>query len=172
MVKTHIAACLTLLALLAAARPAVAARASRFGFALRQHSEEATLEEYPFGDDVSFCLAYEWEENQAFWQVAVDYAPDVDTTNATDYVITPQINLMLKDKGWRGGIGVLKSMVSDKETGNDWTDLYWQWALGMQIPILGMRFNVEAYYLFESFSDLGDFETGNIEYALWFKYAF
>ena len=171
MVRSFSVACVVV-ALLAAARPVLAAGSSRAGFALRQHSEGGTFDEYPFGDDLSYTVAYEWEENQAFWQLAVDYAPSVDTTNATDYVITPQVTLMLKDKAWRGGLGVLKSLVSDKEEGNDWTDLYWQWALGLQLPILGINFDVTAYYIFESFSDLSDFESDNIEYAVWFKYAF
>jgi len=147
------------------------AAGQRIGFALRQHSEDATIEGHAFGDDISYCLAYEWEEGGAFWQAALDYAPDVDTTNAVDYVLTPQVNLLFKDKGWRGGVGILKSMVADDETGNDWTDIYFQWILGMHIPVFGMKFNVTAYYLFEDFGDLGDFDSGNIEYALWFKYA-
>ena len=144
---------------------------SRVGFAFRQHNPDSTLESVTFGDDLSYMLAYEWEEQQAFWQIAVDYAPEIDTTNSVNSIITPQLNLLFKDKGWLGGIGVLSSLIEEDSGEDDWSDAYYQLIIGFSLPVFGLKFNISAYYQFDSFSDIESFEEDNIDYAVWFKYA-
>lgn len=139
----------------------------------RQHAAHSEFEELPFDDgDISYGVAYEYHEMTGYWQVALDYAPDVSGTNSTDYVVTPQISLIFKDRAWRGGLGLLKSYIRDNDGEADWTDFYWQMILGLDIPLLGMEFNVLAYYVFEEWGEVGDFDVDELEFGAWLKFSF
>ena len=144
---------------------------SRVGFAFRRHNKDSALKSVKFGDDLSYMLSYELEEQQAFWQIAVDYAPEIDTTNSLESIITPQLNLLFKDKGWLGGVGVLWSLIEEESGEDEWSDAYYQLILGFSLPVLGLKFNISAYYQFDNFNDIESFEEENIDYAVWFKYA-
>jgi hypothetical protein len=147
-------------------------------FGARHHQEHSTYGELPFGDgDVSYALAYEYHENAAYWQLALDASFDPSGTNTVtsefDYVLTPQINLIFKDELWRGGAGALASYMVDKKTDDgEWTDIYWQFLLGLAIPLGGMELEVLAAYPFESFGDLSDFEGSDIDIVGWLKFSF
>jgi len=143
------------------------------GIGARQHVDHPYFEVLPYDDgDLSYGLAVEWHDESAYWQLAFNYAPDVTGTNATDYVLTPQINLVFKDNIWRGGLGVLKSYIVDKETGSDWTDVYWQLLLGADLPFYGMQLSLQAFYVFEEWERLEEFDFGDLEYGAWLSYFF
>ncbi len=142
----------------------------------RLHSEYLEL---PFDNgDISYLLGYEYHEGTAFWQLLVGYAPDISEGKdgrgaGINAVITPQINLLFKDRNWLGGVGVLASYVeADESDANDWTDVYWQLMFGFQIPLPAIDIEVMAYYPFEKWNTLRDFDAGDIEYGLLFKFKF
>lgn len=169
---------MSLFALLAAAvvPGAAHAGATAVGALARFHEEHTVFEEYPFtGGDISYGFALEYHEDAAYWQVAVLYAekPGPSTaTNNLDYVLTPQVSLIFKDGPWRGGLGVLASLLEDEVEGSDWTDIYWQFVLGLTFPVMGLHLDARAFYVFESWSDVNEFEFEDIEYGVGISYFF
>jgi hypothetical protein len=138
----------------------------------RMHSDHSVFTELPYGDnDVSYLLAIEGREEDGFWQIGVDYAPAISGNDTTDYVITPQLNLLWQDRYFFGGIGALQSYVSDSIE-NDWTDLYWQFTVGLQIPFGGIDISLQTYYAFDKWDDLGDFKGKDLDYGVSLSYRF
>lgn len=160
---------------LALGRPAGAA-SSAVGAAARFHQEHSAYEDYPFTDgDVSYGLTYEYHEASAYWQLALLYADGAgpsSSTNTIDYVITPQASLMFKDGPWRGGVGALASLVEDEVAGSDWTDIYWQFILGVSFPVMGFHLDGRAFYVFEDWSEVESFDFDDIEYGVGLTYYF
>lgn len=143
------------------------------GIGGRYHADHSEFEELPFDDgDISYGINYEYHEDVAFWQVGVMFTPDVGGTNTADTVITPQVNLIVKDDIWRGGFGVLKSYIEFDDGGSDWTDLYWQMHAGVSFPIGPVFVTALAHYAFEDFGEMKDFDFDDLEYGLWLSYKF
>jgi hypothetical protein len=150
---------------------------SALGVGVRTHALSSTFEDYPYDDgDLSYGIAYEYHESAAYWQLGVDFADNANRTNTIDTVITPQLNLIFKDNIWRGGAGILGSYITysseDPEAEDEWTDLYYQFLLGISIPVGSIAIDVFAAYPFADWGDLGDFEAGDIEVQGWVKYLF
>jgi hypothetical protein len=160
---------------LAVANVALAEVTQSFGVGARSHQERTSFSELPFKDgDLSYSAAYEYHDGDAFWQLACDVTPGLDGsgTNAADYAITPQLNLLLKDKMLQGGVGILSTYTHGEEDG-DWTDLYWQFILGVSLPLPGsLSVEINAYYVFESWDNIGEFDFGDIEYGAFLNYKF
>ncbi len=140
---------------------------------IRRHASHSEFEELPFERrDMSYGIAWEVHDANGYWQLGVNYTPDVGhATNAVKYVATPFVNLMLKDKGWIAGVGVLSSYIVTGEE-KDWTSLYWQMMLGFSIPVGNFEIDVMAYYPFESWDDVQDFDTRDLEFGGLFRYRF
>ena len=147
---------------------------SRISAGGRFHAGHSAFDELPFDDgDVSYALAYEIHEYDAFWQIVLDYAPNISGTNSTtDTVITPQLNLIAKDGVWRGGIGILKSYLRDDDGESNWTDLYWQFILGLELRLFRLEIEAHAYYVFEKWGEVDEFDIDELEFGVWMKYAF
>jgi hypothetical protein len=151
----------------------LAAGKNSIGIGGRYQVDHSAFEELPFDDgDISYGVNYEYQEDAAFWQLGVLYTPEVGGTNSADYVVTPQINLMLKDDIWRGGIGALMSYIKDDNGEDDWTDLYWQLHLGVAIPIGPLSLTALAHYVFEDYGEIKDFDFDDLEYGAWLSYQF
>jgi hypothetical protein len=150
-----------------ATRP-VQAATHEWGLGGRYHMDHSVFEELPFGDeDIGYGLAYEYHDVSAFWQIAVTYAPDVTGTNGIDSVTTPELNLIFDDSWLRLGLGILSSYVRQDVGGNDWTDLYWQFIVGLNFPISSLTLSINAYYPFEDWGNLEAFDAADIEYGAW-----
>lgn len=156
-----------------ACRPAEAG-SHRLGVGMRRHVDHSVFEELPFGeDDISYLLGYEYHEANAYWQIGVGYTRDPSgTTNAVDYVITPQLNLVFEDNFWRMGTGILSSYISEDGGNSDWTDPYWQVLLGLSLPLFALDLDVNASYVFEQWGDISEFDFGDIELVGWLSYEF
>jgi len=74
---------------------------------------------------------------------------------------------------FQGGLGILSTYTSGGPGGDDWMDLYWQWVLGLNVP-LGNRFSLQAnaYYVFESWSKLNKFTFEDVEFGGYLSYKF
>ncbi len=142
----------------------------------RYYAEQEDFPEIPFGDgDVAYGVAYEYHESAAAWQLAATYCPDVTGDDAVDYIITPEVNLIVKDGIWRGGIGMLYSYLErDDHAADDdeWVGPYWQLLFGLNIPFFGMDLKALTYYDFESFNDLDEFELDKLDYGVWVSFSF
>jgi hypothetical protein len=133
----------------------------------RYHESHSVAENLPFDDgDLSGVLGYEYHEQSAYWQLAVDYCPSLGGTNTADSAITPQVNLIFKKDILRAGAGALISYVWDDVQESDWTDVYWQFLIGANLTLGKHALNLYACYPFEEWDQLSDFDFGDIEYAL------
>ncbi len=145
---------------------------------VRQHVLHSVFEELPFEDgDLTYTLGYEYHDKNGYWQLLVGYTPDLSNEElgiddiAVDYVITPQLNLIFQDGVFLAGTGILGSYIETEEEG-DWTDIYWQLMLGLEIPLGALSLEAMAYYPFESWGDIDDFDFDDVEYGGSIKYRF
>jgi hypothetical protein len=139
----------------------------------RYHQDHPTFEDYPFAEgDLSYGAAYEYREENGVVQLAALWTPEFSENELIDYAITPQLNMLLRDRYIMGGMGILSTYVSS-ELEEEWMDMYWQFILGLSIP-LGKRMNLDAsaYYPFKEWDQLGDFEAEDIEFGGWIGYRF
>lgn len=167
-----VAASLVLL-LLVSQWAAAAEGNTAIGFGTRMRIEHSQHENLPHGDgDLSYAVALEWHESEAYWQLAVDFAPKPSESNTVDYVLTPQLSLILKDQFWRGGIGLLWSLVEDENEGGEWTDLYYQFMFGVSMPVYRLNLDIFLYYYFEDWDELADFDFTDIEFGVWLGFMF
>ena len=145
---------------------------------VRQHIMHSEFEELPFEDgDLTYTIGYEYHDKHGYWQLLVGYTPEVGIEElgldemATDYVITPQLNLIIQDGVVLAGAGILKSYI-ETEDDSDWTDIYWQIMLGFEIPLGAIRLELLAYYPFETWGDIDEFSGSDIEFGGSIKYLF
>jgi hypothetical protein len=142
----------------------------RFGVGARYHAQQDTELEVAFDDEATYGLVYEIHEGGTFWQLGAQYGTGLGT-NEVDYVITPEINLMLTDGAWRGGIGALASYVSTDED-SDWSDIYYQLILGLDFPLGSLALSFQAAYVFEDFDGLGEFDFDELDWSGYLSYMF
>lgn len=154
----------------AAATPVFAIQ-SGLSTQVRQFDNHTNFEDRPFAkDDYGYGLAYEIRDVKGGWQLGALYTPDAGGKNGKeeyDYAITPFLNMFFKDRIFIGGLGMDKTYLPDTDTaGDEWTDLYWNFLLGLEFP-LGKKLSVSALaiYDFEGWHQLGDFEFDDIEFA-------
>ena len=161
-------------------RPALAASPHSLSVGGRYHTENTVFTDLPFGNaDISYALAYTFAEEHAAIKLGADFAPDVSGardaphTNKIDYVITPQAHIIVKDRMFRGGIGILTSYIRDDQDEGDWLDIYWQMMMGLCIP-LGKNLSLEGniYYVLERWDKITEFRLKEMEYGLWLNYNF
>lgn len=143
------------------------------GTGARYHQKHTAFAEYPFGKgDLSYGLVYEFHEENAYWQVACGYASRPSGTPQSDYAVTPQVNLIIKDRIWRGGLGVAWTYVAGQPDGSGWTDFYWQFLAGISMPVVRLPLSVLAYYPFDRWSNLDEFDFRDVEYGVWVHFRF
>jgi hypothetical protein len=145
------------------------------GAGAKWHINHSEFLDLPYDDgDFSYSLFYQAHDKNGYLEALVEYAPTVNGDPAAEYVITPQANFVLTDRYWRAGFGALSSYIKyeDEEVGEDWTDVYWQFMLGLGMPVGRVQVDAMAHYVFEKFDALGDFDFGDIEYSAAIKFAF
>ena len=165
---------IALIAVLAFTISSVHARDGQtFAVGARLHTDHSDFLELPFDEgDISYAAAYEYHEDNAYWQIAVTFTPDPSGTPATENVITPALNLIIEDGFWRGGIGALASLFEDATGKDEWSNVYYQLMLGIHAPLFGLQWDIMAYYVAETFSDLGGIDTDDLEYGAWVLFPF
>ncbi len=146
--------------------------ANSLGVGGRLNCKHSTFTDLPFDKDLSYGISYEYNEDAAaFWQIAVGYAPKISGTNGIDSVITPELNLLFSERGWRAGLGIANSFVSRDGEG-DWLDIYFQFILGFAIPFGRFSVDATAYYVFGDWGKLDDFDIKDIDLGLRLTYHF
>ncbi|MBU4198943.1 MAG: hypothetical protein KKG09_07445 [Verrucomicrobia bacterium] len=151
----------------------------------RYHTELSVFTDLPYGNgDLSYLLAYQYTQGFAIWQFACDLGPDVSgkkevysgtTTNMVgiDYIVTPQFNVIIKDRFFRGGGGIRTSYIRDADDEGKWLDPYWQLQFGLSFPLSNrISVDVSAYYVYERWDKLLDFKFGDLEYGALLNLAF
>ncbi len=139
---------------------------------VRVHRDQEKFTEYPYSDgDLSYMAAWEVHSEEALIQLGADICPKFKDNDAVDYAASPVLNLIFKDRVFRGGLGVL----STYEQGDDskWMDIYWQFLLGLSFDLPAkLSIDIYAIYPFKDWSSLGDFATKDIEYSAGLAYHF
>jgi len=138
------------------------------------HSENTAFTKLPYGDhDISYLLAFEGNDGEdGYWQLGVDYAPSISGIKTTDYVLSPQFNLIWRDRIFIGGIGILDSYISDNSLGNDWSGIYWKLTLGLRIPLGKVDLALQTYYAFDTWGTLKEFKGKDLDYGASLSYKF
>jgi hypothetical protein len=145
---------------------------SKIAVGVRLYDEFPGLKNFPVEkDDLGYELMYEYHEGIGYWQLGAVYMPAPDD-DRFDYLVSPQINLILKDRIYRIGTGALKTYV---KTDDDeyWTDLHWQMILGLGLP-LGDHLSIDVYahYVFKSWKDFTDTDMAAIDYSALLSVSF
>lgn len=122
----------------------------------RQYVErEKSYLDRPYSkDDMSYGLYFDVFDGIGGWRVGASYASDLTGVGDAKSVITPELTLLGKEGIWDSGFSVMIDYV-DTEEGTEWGDIYYQFQLGLIIP-LGGRLELGASMFFP-FTDLGDF---------------
>lgn len=152
------------------------------GIGVRRQSALPAFEEWPFGEnDMSFGGVYEYHDEMGFWQVGLTYTPSPTGSNALDYAITPEVNLVLSEGIWQAGVGVLKSFIPAEDEAameaqgiewDDWTDFYYHIIAGVGFPLGQLGLEIHAVYTFDDWGDVSEFDVGDMEYQAWLTYQF
>lgn len=168
------------LALALLVHPALAESPHSLSVDGRYHTENTVFSDLPFGNaDLSYGLAYTFAEEHVALKLGADFTPDVSgtrdlpNTNKTDFVITPQANFIIKDRMFRGGVGILTSYIRDDKGDGEWLDIYWQLMLGLSVPLFNhISLEGNVYYVLERWDQITEFRLKEIEYGLWVNYTF
>lgn len=145
-----------------------------FDLGARYHQEQSKFAALPYGDgDLGYGLGYEVQDENGAFQLICGYTPDFKNRDDLDYALTPEANLLVKDGVYQGGLGVLKTYSKGGDAAGEWTDLYWQFILGINIP-LSKRVSLQAnaYYVFEGWDSLNNFRVNDLEYAAYLGFSF
>jgi hypothetical protein len=139
----------------------------------RYHTEEANMGEVPFDDnDWSYCLAYEYRTQAAFWQIGAMWAPEASLDPDIENVITPFLNLMFYDRYLEAGFGILDPYILRDEGDDDWGEFSYQFILGLYIPLGSVNLKIDAYLPVYDWDIFSDFDFKNIEYGAWLNFTF
>lgn len=154
-------------------RPVVFGMDSRLSLGTRYHPAHSAIEKWPYDGDLSYGVAYALYDGMGYLEAALDYAPEGTAESVIDDVLTPRLNLGIKDGIFVAGIGIADAYVNTKTGGSEWTGLLYQFQLGLDVP-LGNSFELgaAAYYSFEAWDELGDFEVEDLEYGVHVGYFF
>jgi hypothetical protein len=158
---------------IAASSVALADVSQSFNVGGKYHQKHSAFIELPYDEgDISYSLAYEYRDADALWQLACDLTPEFKSRDDLDYGVSPQLNLLLVDRVFQGGVGILSTYTSGEDSG-EWMDMYWQFILGLSLPLPGpLTLQVNSYYVFKSWGDVGDFDVGDVEYGAYLGYKF
>ena len=137
----------------------------------RLHFDYAEFEKVPIKEeDYSYLLFYEVHNEFAYWQVGGSFTPGPED-NRFDHIITPQLNLIAKDRIYRIGVGALISNVKMNDD-SDWTRVYWQAIFGLGIPVGRFGIDLYGHYVFESWNKPGEPASEAPKISLLINYAF
>ena len=154
------------------------AGANLHGYAgARYHTNSSVLPGLPFeSGDLSWLLGVELHEQAAYWQALLGIARGVEGLGYdTRYVLTPQVNLLLKDRSFLGGIGILRSHIDPDVPGmgSGWSRTYYQFLLGYDFSTSNRtNLNIFVVYPFLRWSELSDFSGSDLEYQAGLSISF
>jgi len=153
---------------------AMAASTQVIDLGVRYHQKHSEFISLPYADeDLTYGVGYEIHEENALLQLVCGFTPDFADHQELDYGITPEANLLLKDGLLQGGLGILSTYTRDAADKGDWMDMYWQWVLGVNIPLgKSFSFQANAYYVFEDWGSLSKFDFGDVEFGGYLGYKF
>lgn len=175
----HALIILTVLAFAWYAAPGFSDENNMFSIGGRYHIKQSAFDDLPFGNgDISYLLAYAYLWEASIWQVGLDVGPDVsgkmpETAAGVDFALTPQFNLIFRDRYFRGGAGIRTTYLRDDNGEGKWLSPYWQLQLGLSFPVWRtLSIDIGAYYVLEQWPKISEFKFNDLEYGALINYAF
>lgn len=143
----------------------------------RYHANSSVLPGLPFeSGDFSGLIGLEFHEKAAYWQMLLGAASGPEGLGFdTRYVLTPQMNLLLKDGSFLGGVGILRSHIDPDVPGikSGWSKTYYQFLFGYDFSAgKRMSINVFVLYPFLRWGELKEFSGSDLEYKAGLSFSF
>ncbi len=144
------------------------------GVGIRSHSSNSAFEEMPYSSgDTSYQFYYEIYDlaTSGFWQIVFGSVEDPKNSEVRK-IYSQQLNLVLKDRFYRGGLGILNHCIVTDDS-EEWSDTYYQFILGVYISFTeNLGLGINGYYLFEKLDEDTSFDSDDIEYSLMLDFKF
>lgn len=141
----------------------------------RYHQANEPVADWPFDkDDFSYGLSLAFYDGAGYIELGANYAPD-SSYDAVDSVVTPFARLVITDQFFAAGIGIRDNYIffSDStDQKDDWADLMYEFYLGLEIPLGSFVIGGGAYYTFDDWGELSDFDTDFLEYGVHLGFRF
>ena len=166
-------------AVVAACLPVAAASAGQQSLGIvgnvRYHQTHTAVREWPFDKgDLSYGASLLIYDGMGYIELGCNYAPDPTADEVLDEVITPFARLVIEDRCVTAGIGVRDNYVTftDDERDAEWTDLLYEFHLGLEFTLGPVVLGGGAYYSFDDWDDLKDFDVDDLEYGIHAGFSF
>lgn len=136
----------------------------------RYHQSHSMVEEWPFDKgDMSFGASLRVHDGMGYLEAGCEYAPDPTASKGLfDEVITPFARLAIKDQGLVVAIGVRDNYITyaDDARDSEWADLLYELHLGLDFEFGPVSVGGGAYYSYDDWNDLKDFDVDDLEYGV------
>lgn len=141
----------------------------------RYHRASSVLDVLPYADgDLSATVGLEFRDAVGYWQLLLNGMdrPGADDSSAKR-ILTPQLHLVMKDRVFLAGTGVMISHLRDDEQASGWTKVYYQLKIGLEFD-LSDRFLLSGFaaYPFKRWDKLTDFTSSDLEYTAGLSFRF
>ncbi len=151
----------------------IAGMDSRVTARVRYHPSHSLLEKWPYDDNYSFGAGYALYDGLGYLEAGLDYAPSGAKESVVDYVITPRLDMGIKDGIFVAGVGLSNARVARKEGSSEWAGWWYQLKLGIDYPLGNkLELGLAAFYTFKSWGDLSDFSRRDLEYGFHIGFMF
>ncbi len=145
----------------------------------RYHQTNETIKDWPFDKgDFSYGLSAAFYDAAGYLELGVNYAPESSLDDVDD-VWTPFARIVIEDRFVAAGIGLRGNYISyadgfESEDGSDsdWSSLLYEFYLGVEIPLGSVALGGGAYYTFDKWDELRDFDVDFLEYGVHLGYRF
>lgn len=141
----------------------------------RYHTESSVLTFLPYKDgDVSATVGVELRDAMGYWQLLLNgmERPGDDDSTASR-ILTPQVHMVLKDRAFLAGVGMLRSHIRDDEHGTGWTRMYFQLKSGLEFELADrLLLSGMVAYPFKRWDALNDFKASDLEYSVGLSFRF
>lgn len=135
----------------------------------RIHLLNEKLESLPLSNgDRSFLLLYDINELgiNGYWQIGAGLTPSPDGTPETNDLVTPQVNILFRDKNFSWGVGVLQSYLRTLRE-SYWTDLYGQIIIRYLIPVnKTIALDLNGYYVLDDWKRAAKIDYKKLEFGI------
>lgn len=147
----------------------------------RYHQGHTAVREWPYDKgDMSYGASLLLYDGIGYIELGCEYSPEPsadeedDDTEILDEVFTPFARMVIKQFFVSAGFGVRDNYVlfTDSDRKDDWTDLLYEFHLGLEFTLGPVVVGGGAYYSFDDWKDLDCFDVDDLEYGVHAGFCF